>query len=176
MPVRSSIIASVVMAACVAVGAQTPAQETPAPGPAPGLAPREIQQMIDAYVLMQAETALGLSEEQFPTFVARLKALQDARRRQQQGRNRLIMELNRLTGPRAGGMDDSVIKDQLKALQDHDARFTIEIQKASEALDQVLTPRQQARLRVFEEQMERRKIDLLLRARRAAAGKRPSGL
>ena len=36
-----------------------------------------------------------------------------------------------------------------------------------EAVDQVLDLRQQARFRVFEEQMERRKVELLLRARQA---------
>jgi hypothetical protein len=35
-----------------------------------------------------------------------------------------------------------------------------------EALNQVLDVRQQARFRVFEEQMERRKMELLMRARR----------
>ncbi len=35
------------------------------------------------------------------------------------------------------------------------------------AVDDVLTVRQQAQFRVFEEQMERRKLELLMRARQA---------
>lgn len=172
------------IAALAALSASASAQPPPSQA-APeqsGLAPREIQQMIDAYVLMQAEDALALTDEQFPQFVTRLRALQDARRRHQQGRNRLIQELNRLTAPRAAAAEESAIKDQLKALQDHEVRSLADIVKAYEALDQVLTPRQQARLRVFEEQMERRKIDLLLRARQGVRGaparqpKRPPGL
>lgn len=160
--------------------AQPPDALPPAGGG--GLAPREIQQMIDAYVVMQAQGALDLSDEQFPQFVTRLRPLQEARRRHQQGRNRLIQELNRLTPPRGGAADDALIKERLKALQDHETRSLGEIQKALEGLDQILTLRQQARLRVFEEQMERRKIDLLVRARQGARGmpprvpKRPGGL
>ena len=39
--------------------------------------------------------------------------------------------------------------------------------KAYDAIDQVLDLRQQAQFRVFEEQMERRKIELVTRARQA---------
>ena len=39
------------------------------------------------------------------------------------------------------------------------------MRKAYNALDEVLEVRQQARFRVFEEQIERRKIELLMRAR-----------
>ena len=39
------------------------------------------------------------------------------------------------------------------------------MRKAYNALDEVLDIRQQARFRVFEEQIERRKIELLMRAR-----------
>ena len=39
------------------------------------------------------------------------------------------------------------------------------MRKAYNALDEVLDVRQQARFRVFEEQIERRKIELLMRAR-----------
>jgi hypothetical protein len=40
-------------------------------------------------------------------------------------------------------------------------------------VDEVLTPRQQARFRLFEERIEQQKLDLLMRARaRAARGER----
>jgi len=60
------------------------------------------------------------------------------------------------------------LRDRLKALQDLDARSAGELQKGYESIDQVLDVRQQARFRVFEEQMERRKLELLMRARNAA--------
>ena len=72
--------------------------------------------------------------------------------------------LLRLSAPDAKA-DDAPLRDGLKALQDLDARTAAEIKKAYEGIDQVLDLRQQARFRVFEEQMERRKIELVTRAR-----------
>jgi hypothetical protein len=41
------------------------------------------------------------------------------------------------------------------------------VKKAYDAIDQVLDVRQQAKFRVFEELMERRKLELVTRARQA---------
>jgi hypothetical protein len=57
------------------------------------------------------------------------------------------------------------LKDRLKALQDLEIRTAADVRKAFDAVDQVLDVRQQAQFRVFEELMERRKIDLVTRAR-----------
>lgn len=168
---RSVLLSLLLVGGICSAGSAQPPPAAGTPRSAPprgGLAPRDIQQMIDAYVLMQAQDALRLTDDQFPQFVTRLKTLQEARRRQQVGRNRILMELNRLTAPKNPGADDAAIKEQLKALHDHDARSMAEIGGAYDALDQVLNPFQQARLRVFEEQIERRKIDLLIRARQGA--------
>ena len=43
--------------------------------------PAEIQRMFDSYALMQAQEQLQISEDQFPQFLTRFKALQDVRRR-----------------------------------------------------------------------------------------------
>ena len=48
-----------------------------------------------------------------------------------------------------------------RALRDHDERATAEMRKAYETLDEVLDVRQQARFRIFEETIERRKLDLV---------------
>ena len=50
-------------------------------------------------------------------------------------------------------------------MQELESRNAAEMRKAYNALDEVLEVRQQARFRVFEEQIERRKIELLTRAR-----------
>jgi len=39
------------------------------------------------------------------------------------------------------------------------------LKKADDAIDQLLDIRQQAKFRIFEEQMERRKLELVMRAR-----------
>ena len=140
-------------------------------GPLPGLdngdmTPGEIQKLFDAYLVMEAQQALQLSEQQYPQFLSRLRALQETRRKNQQERNQLMNQLQRLTNPRAQARgDEAMIKERLTGLQELESRNAAEMRKAYNALDEVLDVRQQARFRVFEEQIERRKIELLMRAR-----------
>jgi hypothetical protein len=140
-------------------------------GPLPGLdngdmTPGEIQKLFDAYLVMEAQQALELSDQQYPQFLTRLRTLQDTRRRTQQERNQLMGQLQRLTNPRlAKPVDESEIKQRLSSLQELESRTAAEMRKAYNALDEVLDVRQQGRFRVFEEQIERRKIELLMRAR-----------
>lgn len=133
-----------------------------------GLSPVEVLNMLDAYALVQAENALELRESQYGEFVTRLKRMQETRRRNQQARNRQVQELRRMTQPQAKPQEDSIFAERLKALKEHDARAAAELTRAYDALDEVLDVRQQARFRAFEDNLERRKIDLLMRARRGA--------
>ena len=145
--------------------------ERPGRQPLPGLdnsdlTPAEIQKLFDAYLIMEAQQALALTEEQYPQFLTRLRAMQETRRRNQQERVRLMAELQRLSNPRqAGRSDDGMLKERLTTLQELESRAAAELRKSYNALDEVLDLRQQARFRIFEEQIERRKIALLLRAR-----------
>ena len=59
------------------------------------------------------------------------------------------------------------MRERLKALDELDARAATELAKAYEAINQVLDVRQQAKFRVFEENMENRKLELVMRARQA---------
>ena len=130
------------------------------------MSPAEIQKLFDAYLVMEAQQALALTDQQYPQFLARLRTLQETRRRNQQERIQLMAQLQRLTNPRAASRDDEAsIKERLTALQELESRNAAEVRKAYTALDEVLDVRQQARFRVFEEQIERRKIELLMRAR-----------
>lgn len=142
----------------------------PARQPLPGLdnggmSPAEIQKLFDAYLVMEAQQALSLSDEQYPQFLTRLRALQDTRRRNQQERIQIMGQLQRMTNPRAKGADDATVKERLTALQELESRTAAEMRKAYNSLDEILDVTQQARFRVFEEQIERRKIELLMRAR-----------
>lgn len=135
--------------------------------------PTELQRLFDAYVLVQAQDALQLTDTQYPQFLARLRALQDVRRRTQVDRTRIIVELRQLADQ--GRTDVSArerIADRLKALREVEGRGHADAQQALEKLDEVLEPVQQARLRVLEEQMERRKLELLVRARQTARARR----
>jgi hypothetical protein len=129
------------------------------------VSPAEIQRLFDAYVAMQAQQALQLSDEQYPRFLARIRALQAARQRGVAARGRLLQDLRRIMS--AQPLDENQARVQLKALDDLDARTASDVRDALAALDQVLEVGQQVRFRLFEEQMDRRKMELVLRARQA---------
>ena len=151
-------------------GAHPPAQPPAPADDTPVFAPGEVINMLDAYAVMQAQTALQLADDQYGEFVTRLRRLQQTRRRYQQERTRLIQELRRLTNPQVKVVDEAAVRDQLGRLRELDVRATGEQRRAYDALDEMLNPRQQARFRIFEEMLERRKLDLLMRARRSASG------
>lgn len=163
------------MAAANTAQEPQPASQNPPPpqggGPLAGLdngnmTPGEIQRLFDAYLVMEAQQALTLNDQQYPQFLIRLKTLQETRRRTTQERNQLMNQLQRLTNPRNQQQGtDAQVKERLTALQDLESRTATEMKKAYSSLDEVLDVRQQARFRVFEENIERRKIELLIRAR-----------
>lgn len=144
----------------------------------PAVRPAELATMLDAYTIVQAQTALELSDAQFGQFVTRLKRLQENRRRNTAVRNRLLQELRALMTPQSTA-DDSAIKEKLRALREHADRAAAELRRDGDALDEVLDVRQQVRFRLLEERLERMKLDLLMRARdrggRPAEGRKPAG-
>ncbi|MEN3339973.1 MAG: hypothetical protein V7647_3649 [Acidobacteriota bacterium] len=141
--------------------------------PAAQLSPGEISAMLDSYAAVRAREALSLDEAHYTAFVARLHRLHEVRRSNQQRHNQLLLELRRLAGaPAEPPYDEAAIRERLKALREQDDRAALELRRAYEAVDEVLDPRQQARFRIFEETIERRKLDLVMRAREGAARKR----
>jgi hypothetical protein len=160
------------MAASAFAQAGAPRRNGPAAAGAEGVSPGEIQRLFDAYVVMQAQDSLQLTDEQYPKFLARVKVLQAARQRGLVDRGRIVQDLRRLYD--ATPLDETQAKNQLKALADVDARTASEVRDALSGIDQVLDLRQQVRFRIFEEQMERRKVDLLMRARQANRQRQPA--
>ena len=125
--------------------AEQPASPPPqGGGPLRGLdngdmTPGEIQRLFDAYLVMEAQQALALTDQQYPQFLTRLKTLQDTRRRNQQERNQLMVQLQRLTNPRQPNRgDEAQLKERLTALQELESRNLVEMRKAYSALDEVL--------------------------------------
>jgi len=157
------VLIAFLIVSATGLGAQEPGT-LPDP-PADVMTPAEVQKIFDGYMIAQAPVALGLTDQQFDRLVPRLRTLQETRRRSQQERFRLMGELQRLTNPRNPKPEDAVLKERLGALQELESRSAAELRKAYNALDEVLDLRQQARFRVFEEQIERKKLDLLMRAR-----------
>jgi hypothetical protein len=147
-------------------------QNPPAPDPtAPS--PAEVQRLFDSFALVQAQQGMNLGDEQYAKFLPRFMALQNARRQATNQHNRVLNEIRMLLRPDAGGTDEQ-IKAALKQLQDIDDRGDTETRKAMDAIDQTLDLRQQARFRVFEEQMERRKLEFVTRARQANRANNPN--
>ncbi len=169
---RAIVFGLSALLACVA-GVRAMAQDPPPPQPPPGgraarggqrqpgLPMGEVDRLFDSYVAMQAQEALKLTDAQFPKFLSRLKVLQQTRRQHLAARRAVVAELNsNLKAPA-----ESPLAESLRKLRDIDARYTDDLRKAYEGVDQVLDVTQQARFRVFEESVERRKFDLMLRAR-----------
>ncbi len=156
------------------LGSGVRAQVTPPPEPRgmAGLAPAEVLRLLDAYAVMQAQEALHLDEKQYPPFVLRFKQLQDVRRQHLQTRARLVQDLNQLTRPAVAAIDESAIRQKIAELAALEAAAATEVSRARAAVDEVLSVVQQGRFRVFEEQMERRKLELLSRARQNARQER----
>ena len=128
--------------------------------------------MFDAYALMQAQEQLKIPDEKFTPFLTRFKALQEIRRQILQNRTGIIVRLRELAA--ATSVDEAQIRERLKALQELETRSAADVKKAYEGIDQVLDLRQQAKFRVFEEFMERRKLELVTRARQSNRQRPPS--
>jgi len=156
----------VMLAASLSAASPVRAQAPPS-GTAeePAVTPFELQRLFDSYALLQAQDQLKISDDQYSRFLPRFKALQDARRQTQQQRARVLQDVRRLLSDSSA--DEAQLRDRLKQLQDIESRSQAETRKAYDAIDQVLDLRQQAQFRIFEEQMERRKIELVTRARQA---------
>jgi hypothetical protein len=151
--------------------AQDPAPPPVAPearGTRPqGIRPAELAAMLDAWAIVQAQTALQLNDTQYGQFVTRLKRLQETKRRNGQMRNRLLQQIRALVAPGVSP-DDAAIREKIKALRDHDEQTAAALRRDSEAVDEVLDARQQALYRLLDERLERQKLDLLMRARERA--------
>lgn len=166
---RTIVLALAVMSlARLTATAQEPEPPQGRGGLGPAVRPAELAAMLDAYEIVQAQTALQLNDTQYGQFVARLKRLQEARRRHLVQRTRLLQELRKLTTSGAA-VDESALRERLKALQDLDEQAAATMQRESAAVDEVLDAKQQALFRLLEDRIERQKLDLLMRARQRAA-------
>jgi Spy/CpxP family protein refolding chaperone len=133
------------------------------------LTTEQVYTLLDAFVMARAQSALQLNDGQWAPFVQRLLKLQGLQRMHRNQRQRMLRELRQLVGPNAPqNTDDAAITAKTKQLDDLEAQIAQDQQKAVGDIDQVLTVRQRAFFRVFLENMERQKLDLLVKARQRA--------
>ena len=116
---RTLMVAMLTLASVTAAVAQGPAEERRGAGRA-GTAPgnadaadavsdAELATMLDSYAMFQAQQQLAIADEQFGVFAARVKKLQDTRRRNQRQRARIVQELRRLAMPPAKPVDEAAV-------------------------------------------------------------------
>jgi hypothetical protein len=189
---RASVLAAILALGVAMPGFAAPrgqrGTQSPPPAPAPGpqapadqpITPRKIQELFDAYIVLQAKDRLQLADAQYGQFVTRLSALQQTRRRHLVAHQQILNDLRKLTNPQTGSNDEATITERLKALRQEDEAAATDLRKAYDGVDETLDLRQQARFRIFEDQMEQQKLELLMRARQdaraAARGKTSGGL
>ncbi len=124
----------------------------------------EAFRMVDAYVIANIQESLDLDDEQFAKVVLPVKSLQRERRQFIQGRGRALQDMRRLL--RSGMATEAEIEETLAAFKALELDGPRRIREKQEALDAVLTPIQQAKLRVFEVEVEHRMRELSRRVRR----------
>ena len=124
-----------------------------------GVTPGEVQRMFDAYALMQAQEQFKISDEQFAKFMTRFKALQEVRRQDAAGphadHHRACASWPRRHRPTRRRSRTSFGRFRMLDVADR--------RRAQEGVrsDRPGARRaQQAQFRVFEEVMERRKLEL----------------
>jgi hypothetical protein len=127
--------------------------------------------MIEAYIVSNLQESLGLSDDQFVKALPHVKKLLNDRREFAQSRNRLLRQMRR--DLESGSATEAQIAASLKELKALEDEQPARIRKDAEAIDAVLTPLQQAKLRVLELEVERKIRELLSQIRRPRGQGRP---
>jgi hypothetical protein len=134
----------------------------------------ELQSLVDGWAIVEARRRLELSDEQYATFVAKFSNLQNARRRHMMARQRLLRDLNAAAFNASDARPaDSVFTDKVKAFDDQAVTAAQELRQLALEVDNVLSPYQRARFRLFEEQVERKKLDFLAQSRQGRGAAPP---
>ena len=76
----------------------------------------------------------------------------------------MLRELRRLSNQ--PGTSDVLLEERLEMLREHDRDSAEALEQAHAGIDEILNVRQRVRFRMFEQQMQRRRADMLQRARR----------
>lgn len=144
------------------------------PNQGPNAPMRELQEVFDAFALVQAQRILQLDDEQYGRFFPKMSRVYQLRRTHGQARMRLVNEIRRLyAGPQRG--TDAQLAEAVARLDALETQFGNEMRALRLAVDEVMTPRQRAGLRFFEEDMERQKVDFITRSRQGGAARQGGG-
>jgi len=144
--------------------------------PGEGLSVQEIERQFDQFEIVEAQRALSMDDESFRVVSERLQRIQIMRRRHQVQRRQLLRELREAVDAGTVEENEAAVIAKLTELGGLGVRQAQEMRRAVQALDSVLTVRQRAQFRLFQERFERQKLDLLARARqgRGRGGQAPA--
>ena len=136
----------------------------------------ELFKMIDAYVVSNLQDSLGLTDEQFVKLLPAIRRLQSVRREFAEKRRDRLAEMRRLLASGAG--TEPRIAELMRQLKEQETEEPGAVRREEEAVDALLTPVQQAKLRLLEARLEQRLRELIRQGqaqRPGLRGRRPSG-
>jgi Spy/CpxP family protein refolding chaperone len=128
----------------------------------------EVDEVVDAYLLMKVQERVGLTDEQFAKLVPLIKRQQRERRDLDSRRFHALREMRRLFAK--GEATDERIGSLLRDLKAAEVELPETIRRNAEAIDAVLTPVQQAKYRLLNAEVERHLHDLRWQARERRHG------
>lgn len=114
----------------------------------------EAFKMVDAYIVSNLQESVGLSDDQFARILPLVKRLQHDRRELAQRRGRALGEMRRVL--ESGSATEARVIDLLKDVKAVESTQHETIRNDMDAIDQVLTPIQQAKFRLLEAEVERK--------------------
>jgi hypothetical protein len=130
----------------------------------------EVFKMVDAYIAMNLEQALGLSPEQFTRVLPLVKKLQTDRRHFTEQRHEKTSEIRRRL--HSGGATESQVATLVRDLRALETEEPIVLGRDRNAIDAALSVVQQAKFRVLEVEIDV-KIRTLARRNRGGMRERP---
>lgn len=123
---------------------------------------RTVEDLFDAVEMNDAGNFLQLRDDQYGQFVPRLRRLQALRRQHMMQRRQLIEQLRRLVRQQPPA-EDALLEAPAKQLDEFDRQAAAGLLAARAQLDEILNLRQRALLRMFDEVMERKKLEIVTR-------------
>ena len=169
---RVASIALVLLTSAAAV----PAQEAPgtsARAEAGQVLRDEVNEMVDAYLLMKVQERLALTDEQMLKVMPLIRKYHSERRDLEYRRFRLLMEMREALAN--GSAKEDRMLAFLRDLKTVEADLQSAVRRNRDAIDVALTPLQQVKFRLLEVEIERHLRELRRRARASRGLDGPPG-
>lgn len=130
----------------------------------------ELFKIVDAYVVSNLQESLGLSDQEFVKLLPPVRRLQSVRRDYAERRRERLGEMRRLL--QSGAATEPRIAELMKELKAQEAEEPLAVRREVDAVDALLTPVQQAKLRLLEARVEQFLREVVRRGQRQGLGPR----